>query len=80
MVDSSKRTVLIHVRLLDEAVEVCRPTQALDLGNGLFQILDTPTGDAAEEVWEFQPGAVVRAENRVDSEGEKYLFAVAKEM
>ena len=34
-------TVEIHIRLLDEGTECSRPTQALDLGNGLFQVLPT---------------------------------------
>jgi hypothetical protein len=46
-------TVEIYIRLLDEGTECSRPTQALDLGNGLFIALPTSNCDPADEVWEF---------------------------
>jgi hypothetical protein len=69
-------TVEIHIRLLEEGSECSRPTQALDLGNGLFKVLPTPNYDAADEVWEFPPDSIVRSKiNR--SEGEEFLLAIA---
>jgi hypothetical protein len=38
-------TVEIYIRLLDEGTECSRPTQALDLGNGLFKVLPTSNYD-----------------------------------
>lgn len=67
--------VKIYVRLIHEGTEVSRPTEALDLGNGLLELLPTPGYDSEDETWEFRPGAVVRCEKRQGSSGE-YLLAV----
>ncbi len=56
------QTVEIYVRLLDEGVACSRPTEALDLGNGLFKMLATPDYDAEAEHWEFPPDSIVRCE------------------
>jgi hypothetical protein len=69
-------TVEIYIRLLDEGTECSRPTQALDLGNGLFKVLATSSYDPADEVWEFPPDSIVRSAIR-QSEGKKVLMAVA---
>jgi hypothetical protein len=68
-------TVEIYVRLLDEGTECSRPTQALDLGNGLFKVLPTPNYDPADEVWEFPPDSIVRSKIH-RSEGKEFLLAV----
>jgi hypothetical protein len=70
------QTVEICVRLLHEGTECSRPTQALDLGNGLYKILATPHYDPEDEVWEFLPDSIVRSEIRL-SEGKTLLIAVA---
>jgi hypothetical protein len=57
---TSRETVKISVRLLEEGVPTARPTQALSLGNGLYRILPTPDYDPEDEVWEFLPGSIVR--------------------
>jgi hypothetical protein len=70
--------VTIYVRLLDEGTEVSRPTEALDLGNGLLKLLPSPdynSHDFEHETWEFLPGSVVRCEKRYDNSGQ-YLLAV----
>jgi hypothetical protein len=67
--------VKIYVRLIDEGTDVSRPTEALDLGNGLLELLPTPDYDSEDETWEFRPGAVVRCEKRQGGSGE-YLLAV----
>jgi hypothetical protein len=72
----TKASIGIQVRLLDEGTEVSRPTRALDLGNGLFQIEATPDYDPQLETWEFVPGSVVRSELRSDESG-SYRIAVA---
>jgi hypothetical protein len=69
-------TVEIYIRLLDEGTEVSRPTQALDLGGGLFKVLPTSDYDPTDEVWEFLPDSIVRSEIR-RSEGKQFLLAVA---
>jgi hypothetical protein len=67
--------VKIYVRLIGEGTEVSPPTEALDLGNGLLELLPTPDDDTEDETWEFRPGTVVRCEKRQGSSGE-YLLAV----
>jgi hypothetical protein len=67
--------VKIYVRLIGEGTEVSRPTEALDLGNGLLELLPTPDDDTEDETWEFRPGTVVRCEKRQGNSGE-YLLAV----
>ena len=69
-------TVEIYIRLLHEGTECSRPTQALDLGNGLFKVLPTPDYDPADESWEFPPESIVRCAIR-RSEGKEFLLAVA---
>ena len=71
----TKRKVEIYVRLLEEGTNVCRPTQALDLGNGLFKMQATSDYDPNNETWEFIPGSEVRGEVR-SSESGSYLLAV----
>ena len=69
-------TVEIYIRLLDEGTECSRPTQALDLGNGMFKVLLTSNYDPSDEVWEFLPDSIVRSEVR-RPEGKEFLLAVA---
>ena len=66
--------VKIYVRLLDEATEVSRPTEALDLGSGFFNILPTEHYDPNDEKWEFPPGSIVRGKRIEGNEG-SYLMA-----
>lgn len=70
-----KKKIKIFVRLLEEGTEVSRPAEALDLGNGLFRILATPTYDTEDERWEFPPDSIVRLEKHRDK-GREYLLAV----
>lgn len=47
----------IYVGLLDEGVDCWRPVRARHVGADLYRIADCIPDD---EVWEFQPGQVVR--------------------
>jgi hypothetical protein len=70
--------VQIYVNLLNEGTPCARPTQALILGNGLFELLPTGGYDPNVEHWEFRPGSIVRGkETRGD--GERYLLATSFE-
>jgi len=69
-------TIEIYIRLLGEGTECSRPTQALDLGNGLFKVLPISNYDPTDEVWEFPPDSIVRSVLR-RSEGKEFLLAVA---
>ena len=54
----------IYVRLLEEGTDVFRPTRAVSLGDDHFKILPTEHYDPEDELWEFPPGSVVRAESK----------------
>ena len=66
----------VHVRLLDHGTESSRATLAHELGGGLYKLFPTPSYDTDNESWEFVPGSMVRAEERTNSAGEKFLLAV----
>jgi hypothetical protein len=62
----NKDLVTLHVRLLDEGVEVWRPVSAYAMGGDLYRLVgDKPDG----EVWEFPPGAIVLGRRQALSEG-----------
>ena len=71
------QTVEIYVRLLHEGTECSRPTQAVDLGDGLFKVLPTSKYDPEDEVWEFPPDSIVRVRH-FEFEGKEFLRAVAQ--
>ena len=67
-------TEVIHVRLLDEAVDVWRPVQAVPLGDRRLRIAAQPVPE--DETWEFSPRQVVACERRPLAEG-AFLAAVS---
>ena len=71
---SSTEKVTVYVRLLDEGTEVSRPTEALTLDEGVYQLLPTHDYDPEDERWEFPPGSKVRVEIRTGDAGD-YLLA-----
>jgi hypothetical protein len=79
MDSSTSKRVRVYVRLLDEGTEVSRPTEALEIGNGLFRIEATPDYDPGVETWEFVPGTIVGVQLRADESGD-YLAAVPPDM
>ena len=64
----------IHIRLLDEPVEVWRPAQAFALGSDRYRLADQDV--PADEAWEFQPGEEVVIRPR-GTGPEAFLAAVA---
>lgn len=73
-----ENTVLIYVRLPEEETPTSRPTEATVLKNDLYQLLPTVDYDPEDEVWEFLPGSVVRAEKTITANGKEILLAVEK--
>ncbi len=73
--DTHVNKVIVFVRLLNEGIDVSRPTDAEDLGDGRFRILPTTNYDPDDEIWEFPPGTIVCVELRRGERGE-YLLAV----
>jgi hypothetical protein len=67
--------VKIYVNLLNKGTPCARPTHALTLRNGLYELLAAEGYDPNIEHWEFRPGTIVRGkEERRD--GEAYLLAI----
>ncbi|MGH9895705.1 MAG: hypothetical protein ACREA0_27725 [bacterium] len=65
----------ILVKLLDEAVDVWRPVDAEHVGGGEYRVLGQVPED---EVWEFQPGDVVRCRNRDFADNTTAVVAFAR--
>lgn len=50
----------VYVQLLNEGTPTYRPTQAEEVGEGIYRLLPTDNYDPEDEEWEFLPGALVR--------------------
>ncbi|MBL8638032.1 MAG: hypothetical protein JNN09_06010 [Alphaproteobacteria bacterium] len=74
----SQDTVEVYVVLLEEGTDTIRGTQAVNLGNGLVQLLPTPWYDPEDEVWEFPPGSIVKIKSEKDYLGNSIMLAYAK--
>ena len=65
----------LYMRLVDEGVDVWRPIETEPLPNAEYRILGpVPDGEA----WEFQPGAIVRGQQRKVSSGVEGIVAVSR--
>ncbi len=56
-------SIEIYIQLLGDEEGTLRPTQAIPLGNDLFQVLPASDYEQADETWEFPPGSIVRCES-----------------
>ena len=65
-------TETVHVRLLDECVEVWRPVLAVALGEDVYCVAEQPIPET--EHWEFNPGDEVVTRPR--GTGEEAFLAV----
>jgi len=65
----------VYVALLDEGVEVWRPVDATYLEDDQHMLSGLVPDD---ELWEFQPGEVVRCRERTFSDGATALVAFAR--
>ena len=72
---SSTEIATVHVRLLDEEVDVWRPVHAERLSGVTYRLSAAPTPE--DEVWSFQPGDIVVAERRAGGP-DGLLIAVAR--
>jgi hypothetical protein len=72
-----ENTQEIFVFLPDEAVNVWRPVQAIQIGNDLYQIPKT-TIVPEDEIWQFLPGDIVRCRDQLSEDGKKILVAFKK--
>lgn len=65
----------VYVALLEEGVDVWRPVAAEHVRGDEYRLCGpTPEG----EIWEFQPGDVVRCQQRTFSDGASGLVAIAR--
>lgn len=67
--DSHSPRTTVYVMLVDEGVDVWRPVQATDVGDGQYRLLPMDDDVPKDETWEFPPGATVECEPRMLSEG-----------
>jgi hypothetical protein len=74
--DQAAKTKTIYIRLLDEGTTCSRPTQAVAMSDGSYEVCATPDYDPTDEAWEFVPGSRVRCKS-VDGPSGPYLLAVA---
>jgi hypothetical protein len=69
-----KSDVTIYMPLLLEGTNVWRPVQAKRVADGRYRIIGRVPAD---ETWTFQPGPVVRCENKAFGDGQIGLVPVA---
>jgi len=65
----------VYVALLDEGVDCWRPVHAKHIGDDQY-VLSGPIPEG--EVWEFQPGEIVRCRERTFQDGATGLAAFAR--
>jgi hypothetical protein len=68
--------VRIYVNLLNDGAPRTRATQAVTLGNGVYELLAAEGYDPDLEHWEFRPGTIVRGKEQL-RDGEAYLLATS---
>lgn len=59
----------VYVYLVNEAVDVWRPTTGRRLAGGRYLLLPTDDYEGSGEEWEFPPGSIVECETRTLSGG-----------
>jgi hypothetical protein len=76
---ATQRSV-IYIQLLDEGVDVWRPTEGEMIADMVFKVLPTENYDPEDEHWEFPPGTIVRCEKQIlyGREAHEELVAVEK--
>ena len=67
----------IYVQLLEEGTQVYRPVPVLPIEDEVYQLQGHELYDPEDELWEFTPGTLVKAELKYLVEG-PVLVAVEK--
>ena len=65
----------VHVRIVDEVVDVWRPVKARAVSDHVFHLSDDPV--PTDERWAFEPGDEVVVERRANGDAD-VLVAVAR--
>jgi len=68
---------IIYIYLLDEGVDVWRPTEGEEIADMIFKVLPTQNYDPEDEHWEYPPGTLVHCSYKTLDDGEA-LVAVEK--
>lgn len=68
--------IVIYIRLLNEGVDVVRPTYGEFIANNIFRVLPTENYDPEDEEWEFLPGSIVECKRKTSPDGKEALLAV----
>ena len=70
----NQETAKVFVELLEEGTPTLRGTQAIPLGNDLYKLLPTDRYNPESETWQFLPGSIVRAKEKINF-GKNILLA-----
>jgi hypothetical protein len=72
----------IYIKLLNEGVDVWRPTKGILVKEHIYKLLPTADYDPNQETWEYLPGSIVRCgiQKHKNNENifEEMLVAVAQ--
>lgn len=71
------KNVEIYVELLEEGTPTLRRTQAISLGDNIFQLLPDDNYDPEDEIWQFLPNTYVTGEMRQN--GDKLILVAVKQ-
>lgn len=72
----SKKIIDIYVKLLEEGTPTIRPTKAISLGEGQYELLAIEGYDPEDEIWELLPGTIVNTNKTETDDGEQILIAI----
>ncbi|MEW6619278.1 MAG: hypothetical protein AB1422_08075 [bacterium] len=64
----------IYIPLLNEGVDVFRPTLGIEIEKNIFKVLPIEKYDPEDERWKFLPGSIVRCKKEI-REGKEILIA-----
>lgn len=70
----NQETIKVFVELLEEGTPTLRGTQAIPLGDDLYKLLPTDRYNPESEIWQFLPGSIVRAKEKINF-GKNILIA-----
>jgi hypothetical protein len=60
-----KKDEIIYIKLLDEVIDVWRPTMGIQIDDFIFLVLPTEKYESLDEEWEFPPGTRVRCRKKM---------------
>lgn len=72
----SGKEFVVYVQLLGEGTICYRPTTAIEISSGIYQIEATDDYDDDDETWEFTPNTLVKCEYLTLAQG--VVFAAVK--